>query len=86
MSIIVKYPMQENNYLSITSLPFYVVQSAHLKSMKCFKYVLHGLLSYKQIFFSALVFIILSMFTSSAFPAKNDTIFNVHSNIYAFIV
>ena len=64
--------MQENNYLSETTLPFYVVLSPHLKSMKCFKYVVYGLLSYKQIFVSALLFIILSMCTSSVFPAKTN--------------
>lgn len=48
--------------------------------MKSFKYVLYGLLSYKRIFLSALLFIILSMCTSSVFPAENDTILNGHSN------
>lgn len=76
-----KYQMQENNYHAKRSFPFHVVSSLHLKSMKCFKYVLYGLLSSKHIMLSALLFIILSMYTSSVFLAKTDTIFNGHSYI-----
>ena len=77
--------MQENNYLSKTFLSFHVVPLPHLKLMKYFKYVLHGLLSYKQFFLSALLFIKLSICTRTDFLLET-TRFSTGTLTYGFII